>query len=763
MFIISVLAFCAGIYLQAYYPLPLSVLCPLSLATAVLALLWVYSRRIPALLAPTAFLLVLACFILVGAMRLSFLHSGLVVPQNEQGDALYEGIVTESSPRIKTLVITGPPELKRMRVAILSAPELEAGQKVRVFGRMKELIPSFKNPGTRSWKWLKRLEGIAFELKGRVVSVSGADDVVSRLRGYFKHNLEKAGANNTDILKALTIGDRAAISDEKNNLFQRTGTSHVLAISGFNVGIISGFFFLIARFMLGRISLLRISGRNTRYASLITIPFPFIFMLVAGAGVSVIRATIMIIVFMLALFFEREKHVYNTMALAALVILVIYPHSLFTPSFQLTFMSLFFIVVFMERLFPIVKKLKGKIVTWSLSTILSTIAATLGTAPIVIYYFYGINPFCLIHNLITIPLIGIGATVLSLIGIVVPGGHYLLIFAGEITGFNIRILQSLDFGYLYPLIRPDFLEVLLYYALLLALVNLRRKVVAAFLVLVWLPLAFTTLYGDYRMRFNDDMRINFIDVGIGDATLIEAPGGIRILIDGGGFHGSDFDVGKHVIAPLLLYKKIGHIDYVINTHPHEDHCGGLRHILQHFSVTNFVTGGPFPADVKFLELRQAAAARGVPHITWSRGDGLRRDNFSINVLHPAGGVPHISLNNSSLVLRVVYGNQSVLLPADIESDVEDGLILSGSPLRSTVLKVPHHGSATSNTSSFISAVDPKLAVVSTASGIKNLPSPAALARYRIMSIPVVRTDADGMIEIRSDGKKISYRTYGREF
>ena len=137
------------------------------------------------------------------------------------------------------------------------------------------------------------------------------------------------------MLKALTIGDRAAITQEKNDLFLHTGTSHILAVSGFNVGVISGFSFFVARAAFRRIKRFRLSGRDRRYASLITIPFPFIFMLVAGAGVSVVRAAIMISVFMLAVFLEREEDFYNTTALAALVILLIYPHSLLTPSFQL--------------------------------------------------------------------------------------------------------------------------------------------------------------------------------------------------------------------------------------------------------------------------------------------------------------------------------------------------------------------------------------------------------------------------------------------
>lgn len=756
MFIASVLAFSTGIYLQAVHPMPLArVLFFTAVAGAMIPFLAHRYRRV-------AIFLILLSFMFGGATRLSFLTAELPVPDEETGDSVYEAVVVESSPRVKVLSITTPTDLEGMRAVFLSDPAIEAGQTVRIFGRMKELMPSFKNPGTTSWKWLRRLEGVMYELRGRVISAAPANNAIGRMRAYFKGNIESSAAPHTDILKALTIGDRASITEEKNNLFLRTGTSHVLAVSGFNVGIITGFFFLIVRVLLGRIRVLRLSGRHTRFASILTIPFPFIFMLVAGGGVSVIRATIMIVVFMLALFFERQKHVYNTMALAALIILVLYPHSLFTPSFQLTFMSLLFIVMFMEKLFPLIARVKSKIVSWSLSTVLSTAAATLGTAPIVVYYFCGINPFCLIHNLTTIPLIGVAATAASLIGMVFPDGRYLLVLAGEIASFNINVLQRLDFGYLYPVVRPDFPEILLYYAVLLALVNAGRKPVAVVLCFALIPLSAIEVYSEYRQRFNSDLRIHFIDVGIGDSTLIEAPGGMRILIDGGGFHGSDFDVGRHVITPFLLFRKIRHIDYVINTHPHDDHIGGLRYILDNFPVSRLVTAGPHSSDLKFLDLHGRTAARGVPHVIWGRGDELQVGDFTMKVLHPERGAAYENMNNSSLVLRIIHGDRTILLPADIESDVEEKL-LSSAPLRSDVLKVPHHGSASSNSLTFISAVSPRLAVLSAASGVKGLPSQTALNTYRMLSIPLLRTDKQGLIEIRSNGKELGYRTYERQF
>ncbi len=755
MFVSCVLALVTGIYVEALYGFAAKTVI-LGLVPILLLIPYLYARKQKVCLC-----LLLSAFVLTGVFRLALLINLPPIPIDED-ESLYAGTVIETSQKSKVVLLTSPESLQDVRVAFHTSIALQTGDRVYVRGRLLEFTPASAESPRKVWRWLKRLEGVNHEIKGRIVLARPGVNWVNALRNYFRKRIEDSGAMHTDVQKALTIGDRASLDEEINKLFLRTGTSHVLAISGFNVGIISGFFFFIARTILRRNRRLRLSGRDTKYAAAVTIPFPFVFMLIAGSGVSVIRATIMIVVYMLALIFERGRHLLNTLALSALIILLIYPHSLFTPSFQLTFMSLLAIVVCVEKLYPSIAKVKPKPAGWSLSVMLTTAAATLGTAPVVIFHFYGINLFSVIHNLVTVPLTGILATSLSLVGMCAPLGDYLLTLSGWIVHFNLLLLRFLDWGYLFPIVRPDLYEILLYYAAFFSLLYAGRKPATVLLIVVLLPLCLVQAYTVYERRFHNDLCMSFIDVGMGEATLVEAPAGVRILIDGGGSVSGDFDTGARIVMPFLLSKKILTLDYVVNSHAHADHIGGLSSILRYLKVGTFVTT---PFLVEYAEhpsLLRTAREQGTAVQFWKRGDTYRfPGETSIEVLHPPPGASFESLNDASLVIRITKAARAFLFPGDIGDSVEEELLKSAASLKADVLKIPHHGSRMSSSFAFLDAVRPELAVLTGGGVIRNLPSAETLERYRALSIPVLRTDSQGPVTICSRKGRLTYRMPGR--
>ena len=754
MLVAAALSFAAGIWFQALYPCPLGAISlTLLLLLALVPFLISRARRV-------ALGLMIFLFACAGMFRLGVVTMTDAPVAPADGKALYEGLVVEASPKTKIVMIERPESLRGVKVMVRDEGGGDINDRVRIFGEMRELALTFNNPYLISWKWLKRLEGVSYEIKGTVISTTPGAGYIHAWRNLLKKRIEASGASHQGVIKALTIGDTTALDDETKTLFLRTGTSHILAISGSNIGIVTAFFFFLARLIIRRSTRLRQRGDDIRFAALVSIPFAFMFMVTAGSSIPTIRATIMITVFMLALFFERSKHRINTIAVSALVILLIYPHSLFSPSFQLTFMSILFIVICTERFYPMIR-IENKPARWFASSVLMTLAATIGTFPIVIYHFYGINPFSVLHNLIAIPPMCVVAMPMSLVGLILPWGEWLLRLSGAILGGTIGLLEHLNFGYIYPVVRPTVLECLLYFSLILSLIYIRARMVAAGLVFVLLPVSVGYACYAYQMRFNNAaLCVHFLDVGLGDAMFVEAPQGVRILIDGGGQFRGDYDVGKSIITPFLLSRKVRTVDYVVNTHPHADHAGGLIHILRFFSVGHFVTGGYFLREAKFLDLLALLKEKGIPLEIWKDGEHRSfKGGMVMDVLNPGRGTSIENANNASLVLKLALHDTSFFLTGDIDREVEERLVLGGAPLKSNILKVPHHGSRFSSSLAFVRSVKPDLAVLSVGKGIRGLPGDDALSVYRSLSVPLLRTDKNGLIQVCSDGRTVSCRVF----
>ncbi|HPD60512.1 MAG TPA: MBL fold metallo-hydrolase, partial [Thermodesulfobacteriota bacterium] len=256
--------------------------------------------------------------------------------------------------------------------------------------------------------------------------------------------------------------------------------------------------------------------------------------------------------------------------------------------------------------------------------------------------------------------------------------------------------------------------------------------------------------------------VTFIDVGQGDSTFIRFPGGKTMLIDGGGFPNGDFDTGKNIVAPFLLRQGIWHIDYLVLTHPHPDHYYGLRYVAKNFSIKEFWTNGDTVNDPCFLELRKTLTQRKVAlRKLDSTSPRMLIQGVNVDILHPppaysgSGQSVDARLNNKSLVIKFSYGNIRFLFSGDIGVDAEKILLSTRKGLSADVLKVPHHGSSTSSSVSFINLVGPRVAICPV--GFRNpfnLPHPSVLQRFKKNRCPVYRTDLDGALAIIADGKEL---------
>jgi competence protein ComEC len=233
-----------------------------------------------------------------------------------------------------------------------------------------------------------------------------------------------------------------------------------------------------------------------------------------------------------------------------------------------------------------------------------------------------------------------------------------------------------------------------------------------------------------------------------------------MLVDGGGSAVGAFDVGENVVAPFLWNKGLKRLNYLVLTHAHPDHLNGLEAVARDFPVAEFWrTAGPPPPDGRYMKM-EAALAKARTRLV-ARGDDLRRDGITIEILSPRAGLPDAGAdeNDRSLVLRVRYGRTAVLLAGDIGAAAEEEILAAGLDVRSQALKAPHHGSESSSSPAFLDAVGPEVIVISVGRGNSySLPGPAVLERYRESGARVFRTDLNGAVEIRSDGRSLRLRT-----
>jgi competence protein ComEC len=255
-----------------------------------------------------------------------------------------------------------------------------------------------------------------------------------------------------------------------------------------------------------------------------------------------------------------------------------------------------------------------------------------------------------------------------------------------------------------------------------------------------------------------------IDVGHGNATLLELPQGACILVDGGGFFDHSFDVGRFVVAPFLWQKKIATIDYIVLSHPQADHLNGLLYIARNFNVREVWSNGQPGQTETYQTFLEILSEEDIPLVQLNRNSTPKIINgVRLDVLHPptdflshAGSTPWSDPNNNSLVLKASFGETAFLFPGDIEAEAESELAIhAGNTLKSTILLAPHHGSCTSSTPVFLDRVQPNIVIFSARPNNRfRLPHPEVLNRYTMRNCKIFRTDQDGAIMITTDGKEV---------
>jgi competence protein ComEC len=664
----------------------------------------------------------------------------------------------------------------------------------RLIGRVRlRSVRNFNNPGGFNYRqylanqriWLSGYVRRDVDLVALDKPESSWAYLLHRVRIRSRAFLEAwLPSEHASLYRALLLGERFALTSELREILYSAGVGHLLAISGLHIGLVAGFAFLAFHFVMIRTP--AIAGRwgARPGAALAAFPIALAYGSLTGMGLPALRATIMLGVFTLALVLQREKDLLNSLLLAASLILMLYPEALFTVSFQLSFIGVFSLVWLLPRLQVgrILRQQAGqkeKYRRWGLRLYQFTCGSlllSLFTAPVVLYHFHRLTPAGLATNLMVVPLVGF---------LILPAGLLALCFlpiSTSLAGFLVTLgslgleiaisiatkVSSLSWASLWPGTPRAWQVGLIYVLLLVPFTRTRRWLRASIFVGGSLMLIASLVMPSYLSSDQSFLRVTYLDVSQGSSTVVEFPGGAAMLIDGGGFHGSSFDLGRHVIAPYLWHRGIGSLEAMVLSHAHPDHFKGLLFVATHFPVKQFWYNKVDSEDPDFGELLKSLVQERIVSLgPKDLASPLNIQGVYVQALHPAPDFSPIrkiltdgELNNLSLVLRLEYKNVSFLFTGDIERAAENRLTKLPRLESVDVLLVPHHGSRTSSSMPFLQRLQPRIAVFSV--GFNNrfhLPAYKIRKRYDALGVRTYRTDWDGAITVITDGHQIEVETF----
>lgn len=624
---------------------------------------------------------------------------------------------------------------------------IQAGEHWRFQVRLKR-PHGFANPGGfdyEFWLFQHRLRAVGYVRDGFPPERVAGPDVmdIHRLRHLLVNRINDTLDKHAHagLVVALATGSRDGLKSSDWQVLQRTGTGHLLAISGLHVGIVAALFFLIGRWgwSLTVFGPIWLPGRDV--GLVVSAMAAAFYAALAGFSVPTQRALVMVLVLILAGLSRRNYAPSLVLSVAALAVLVLDPFALHTAGFWLSFTAVAFILFGMTHRVGV----SGWWWRWGRAQTLVAI----GLFPMVLYWFQGTSLVSIPANLVAIPYVSILVVPLVLLGA-----------AGLLLGFDCpaMVLATADFclhglwQYLSWLSMFDFamwhrggvdvpaLVMAMAGALLLCLprgVPLRIPGVLC-LVPLLIPAPDKVPVGE--------MRFTLLDVGQGMSAVVETRDEV-LVYDTGALFSERFNAGDAVLLPFLRQRGIGHVDVLVISHGDNDHIGGAAALLESIQVDRVLSSVPDEIP-------------GSGHEHCYDGQAWAVSGVRFEMLNPVSD-QDMTGNNASCVLRVSTGNQQILLTGDIERLAEQHLLSRhGDTLQSTVMTVPHHGSKTSSSPEFLDTVRPGLALVP--AGYRNrygFPKQAIMARYRERGITVMNTARAGAITIKMTGTSHSVQRH----
>ena len=725
------------------------------------------------------FIIIIVCFIL-SYIHISFLENMYDTKYDEKYDKVNMIGVVVSNPIKRDYSVEYTIKVKKfnqsrkfngtkliLKVKKSENDYLKYGQIVQVKGEFEKAKTSgnYKGFDYREYLRTKGVHGIITSNQGdiKVVKENGINLIsilINNLRLKINFNIDKIlPEENSALCLGILIGDRNEISKEIEDAFRDSSLTHMLAVSGGHVAYI----------IMGMNKLFEKIRINKRLKNTLIIILLFIFMILTGASPSVERACIVGILATLAEILYKQSDTINNLSLSLIIILLINPYSIVDVGLLMSYAGTIGIIYFNNIAQSVDNNNKKsiKIVDKIKQSVMITVSANLLILPISIYSFSTISLTFILSNVLAAPLLeiiiilGFISFFISLISIKIASLFGIILDIVITLLINIcKFFAGLGISKIY-IPTPHIILIILYY-ILIFMIFYYKKYVLKYKYQIISITCIIVLCVNLWPNILKNLRIYFIDVGQGDSTLIITPSNKKILIDGGGSNtpSSNFDVGESIVLPYLLNRGVNKLDYIIISHFDSDHCGGLLYIMREIKVKNIIIPKQFEEYENYKEFINIIKEKSIKVYTVEKGQKINIEkNLYFDVLWPSSNhvIRENSINNNSLVCKLLYKNFSILFTGDIEEVAEKAILNlnnKGVNLKSTILKLAHHGSKTSTTQEFLEAVSPKAVLIGVGKDNKfGHPADEVIQRVEQICNSIHRTDENGEISILSDGKK----------
>lgn len=656
-----------------------------------------------------------------------------------------------------------------------SEQELAYGDKVKLQGEYRKPSEQRNYKGYDDKQYLKtrkivgriRVNQIEIIEKEQLNPILvSANKINLKIKERIELSLEEEKAN---LLKGLLLGETKDIQEEVKEEFQISNISHVLAISGMHISyLIIGFQFLLKRIV------------GKRRTKLLTIVVLIGYIFITGFSPSIVRAVIMEILTIGAGIVHRKNDIGNAIAISLLGILIYNPFLILNIGLQLSYLGTIGIILFRTTILQILKWIKFEKIRELLAVSLS---AQIAILPILIYHFNIIGIYFLITNLLVsivigpVIILGFFSIIISLFFNHLPQILVITLNIGLAFLKCMTQFSKLPFSKIY-LPTPHLISICLYYLAIemiqliypiyqISYLTATQKRVKNLIALFeykfkqkkkkyFKLIFFIFLSAIIVSFFPKNLKIYFVDVGQGDCTLLVSPHNKTILIDGGGSLTEEFDVGKRTLIPYLLDRGYTTIDYVMISHFDQDHVGGLLTVMEELKVKEVLIARQKENSENFQKFLEIAKRKKIKVKIVKAGDKITFEkDFQMNILWPTENlaISDNPLNNNSIVGKVTYKNFTMLFTGDIEAIAEEAILKryekNKKILKSTVLKIAHHGSKTSSTKEFLEAVAPEISFIGVgANNNFGHPNEETLENLKQINCKIYRTDEEGEIILK---------------